>query len=274
LCALTLHPLDGLLFKLRWDGVEHVPKTGGALLVANHVSYFDPVTFVRFVWDAGRIPRILVKSGLFAHPIVGPVVRGARQIPVERNSAAAKDSLTAAAQALRDGEAVCIYPEGTVTRDPDWWPMRSRTGVARLALSTDAPVIPIAQWGPQFFYDKYNHRFRPAPRKTVRTVAGPAVDLSAYRGQEITKDLLREVTDVIMGAVRDLLAEIRNEPAPAEFWEPPADTTAAARASESAAGAAEADSAQASEPAPSLAETDSARNDPASGSARVNDEGS
>jgi 1-acyl-sn-glycerol-3-phosphate acyltransferase len=223
LCALTLHPLDGLLFKLRWGGLEHVPKAGGALLVANHVSYFDPVTFVRFVWDAGRIPRILVKSSLFAHPIVGPVVRGARQIPVERNSAAAKDSLTAAAQALRDGEAVCIYPEGTVTRDPDWWPMRSRTGVARLALSADVPVIPIAQWGPQFFYDKYNHRFRPLPRKTVRTVAGPPVDLSRYRGREVTGELLREVTDVIMGAVREQLADIRGEAPPVEFWEPPAE---------------------------------------------------
>jgi 1-acyl-sn-glycerol-3-phosphate acyltransferase len=222
LCVVLIRPFDGVMFKLRWRGQENVPKSGGVLLVANHVSYADPLSFVRFVWDSGRIPRILVKASLFRSKVTGPVMRGAQQIRVERSSSVAGDSLQHAVSALQRGEAVCIYPEGTVTRDPDWWPMQAKTGVARLALSTDVPVIPIAQWGAQFFYDRYNHKLSPWPRKPIQITAGPEVDLSAYRGKEITAELLREVTDVIMAAIRDQLATIRAEQAPATFFARPA----------------------------------------------------
>lgn len=221
LCVVVIRPLDRLLFRLRWRGTENVPATGGVLLVANHVSYADPLTFVRFVWDCGRVPRILVKSSLFRMPFVGSVMRGARQIPVDRGSSSAHAALDAGLAALRSGEAVCVYPEGTVTRDPRWWPMQAKTGVARLALASGVPVIPIAQWGAQSFYDRYGGVFRPLPRKRIDMAAGRPVDLSAYRGQELSSELLRSATDHIMRAVRDLLAGIRGEQPPEEFWPRP-----------------------------------------------------
>lgn len=222
LCVVVLYPLDGALFKQRFRGMDNVPKTGGVLLVVNHVSYADPFTFVRFVWECGRIPRTLAKANLFRLPVAGRILTGAKQIPVHRGRSDAGDSLRDAVQALRDGEAVCIYPEGTVTRDPDWWPMQGRTGVARLALETGAPVIPIAQWGAQHAYDRYHKKVSLVPRKQVQYVAGPPVDLSAYRDRPVTRELLREVTDVIMGTIRDQLGEIRGETPPTEFYPQPA----------------------------------------------------
>ncbi len=100
--------------------------------------------------------------------------------------------------------------------------MQGKTGVARLALATDVPVVPIAQWGPQFAYDRYHHKVSLFPRKVIRTTAGPPVDLSAYRGRPLTGELLREVTDHIMGAVREQLAGIRQETPPEKFWTRPA----------------------------------------------------
>lgn len=218
LCVVLIRPFDGMMFTLRWKGTENVPRTGGVILAANHVSYIDPLTFVRFVWDSGRIPRILIKDSLFHVPLIGAVMRGAKQIPVQRGSSEAGSSLTGAVAAIGAGEALCVYPEGTVTRDPQWWPMRSRTGVARLALQTRAPVIPIAQWGAQFAYDKYNHKISLLPRKQVQITAGEPVDLSAYYEKEVTAELLREVTDLIMGAIREQLAIIRGEEPPDEFF--------------------------------------------------------
>lgn len=222
LCVVVIRPADGLLFRLRWAGTEHIPSSGGVLVVANHVSYADPLTFARFVWDSGRIPRFLVKSSLFDMPFVGSVMRGARQIKVYRGSSEAGDALRDAVAALERGECVCIYPEGTVTRDPDWWPMRGKTGVARLALATNVPVVPVAQWGPQFAYDRYHHKISLLPRKTVQALAGPPVDLSPYRGRPVTAELLHAVTDAIMAKVREQLAVIRGETPPEEFWTVPA----------------------------------------------------
>jgi 1-acyl-sn-glycerol-3-phosphate acyltransferase len=218
LCVVLIKPFDRLLFKLHWSGTQNVPRTGGVILAANHVSYIDPLLYVRFVWDSGRTPRVLIKHSLFQVPVIGTIMRGAKQIPVQRGTAEAGTSLRGAVAALEAGEALCIYPEGTVTRDPDWWPMRGRTGVARLALETRVPVVPIAQWGAQFAYDKYNHKVALVPRKRIQISAGPPVDLSAYYDRPITGELLRAVTDVIMTAIRDQLATIRGEEPPAEFF--------------------------------------------------------
>jgi 1-acyl-sn-glycerol-3-phosphate acyltransferase len=210
-------PPTTALFRRTWRGIEHIPERGPAIIAFNHVSYIDPLLVIRFVYEAGRIPRILAKSSLFSIFFFGRMLRRCKQIPVYRGSVVAGESLRDAETALAAGDAVVIYPEGTVTRDPDWWPMRSMTGVARLALATGAPVIPVAQWGAQFSVDWYARRFRLFPRKRVVFQAGPAVDLSAYRGQPVTAALLREVTDTVMRAVRDELSDVRGEPAPEVF---------------------------------------------------------
>ncbi len=221
---MLVYPLVSLLFKRRWLGPERIPASGPAIVAANHISYADPFIFGRFIWDAGRVPRYLAKAAVFALPFpLGMIVRGAGQIPVHRGTTDAAQALQDAVAALRRGEMVLIYPEGTVTRDPDFWPMQAKTGVARLALlSPGTPVIPVGQWGAQHFLDLYHRKFRPLPRKRVTVSAGAPVDLSEFMGQEPTAAVLHAMTDRIMGAVRDEVAAIRGERAPERFYPRPA----------------------------------------------------
>ncbi|WP_245606979.1 lysophospholipid acyltransferase family protein [Pseudonocardia spinosispora] len=218
LCAVTFYPLIWLVSRWRAEGLDKIPATGPALVVANHISYLDPIYTAVFVHRGRRVPRFLAKSSLWELPVAGPVMRGAGQIPVYRDSADAQQSLRAGIQAMRDGKLIVIYPEGTITRDPEGWPMHSRTGVARLALSGEFPVVPMVHWGTLQVYDHYGKKFRPLPRKEVVVRCGEPVDLSAFRDRPVDAALLREVTDHLMSAVRDLLAEVRKENAPAEFY--------------------------------------------------------
>jgi 1-acyl-sn-glycerol-3-phosphate acyltransferase len=115
---------------------------------------------------------------------------------------------------------VIFYPESTVTRDPDLWPMAARTGAARAALATGVPVIPIAQWGAQRILPYGSLRPHLLPRTTVKIVAGPPVDLSAFEGKPLTTQILREATEAIMKDITGLLAGIRGETPPAEPYHP------------------------------------------------------
>jgi 1-acyl-sn-glycerol-3-phosphate acyltransferase len=203
-------PLLKLFTRRDWRGGQHIPAAGGTIVVANHVAHIDPVCFAYFVIAGGRrTPRFLTKSELFRTPVLGTMARGCDQIPVHRGTADAAQALRHAVQALNDGGCLLVYPEGTITRDPDGWPMVARTGVARLALETGAPVVPVAQWGAQQILPAYTKKLRLFPRKTVHYWAGPPVDLSAYAGREPTAQTLRAVSDLVMQTVRDQLAEIR-----------------------------------------------------------------
>jgi 1-acyl-sn-glycerol-3-phosphate acyltransferase len=203
-----------------WLDLDRIPSTGGVIVAANHISYVDPFTLGLYVLEAGRVPKYLAKSSLFENPLTKRIFIGANQIPVYRGTADASKALSAAAEAVENGECLLIYPEGSATRDPDCWPMKARTGVARLALMTGAPVVPVAQWGPQKLW-KYKAKFpRPFPRKRVQIIAGPPVDLSAYAGKPLTSEVLREVTDLIMARVTDLLIELRGGEPPAVTYDP------------------------------------------------------
>lgn len=218
LAAAVFYPATALMARRRDEGAGRLPKTGGALIVMNHVSHLDPVYDAVFTHKQGRVPHFLAKHSLWNVPLLGAVVKGARQIPVYRGSSDAQQSLRAAHEALEAGLVVIIYPEGTITRDPDGWPMTSRTGVARLALQHDVPVLPAARWGTREVYDHYRKKFRPLPRKTVVMKVGAPIDLSAYRDRPQNLAVLREVTDVLMNEVKGLLAEIREEQAPDGFY--------------------------------------------------------
>jgi 1-acyl-sn-glycerol-3-phosphate acyltransferase len=219
--VLVVYPAAALLFRLRYRHRERIPVTGPVLLVANHVSILDPLACARLVWDNGRVPHFLAKESVF-RGWAGPLLRGAGQIPVARFTADAHEALRAAEADLADGNLVVIYPEGSVTRDPDWWPMEARTGVARLALTTDAVVVPVAQWGPQRTHDYHARKLHLRLRTAADYLVGEPVDLAEERarlraGAPLTAELLRETTDLIMSRVRDQLAELRSEPAPAAF---------------------------------------------------------
>lgn len=219
LVAVIVKPLMRLFTKRELAGAEHIPATGGFIAVANHVSEIDPLVVGEFLLDLGRPPRFLAKKELFRTPPMKWIVEGAKQIPVDRRSADASQALSAAVDALKAGECVLIYPEGSATRDPQLWPMRARTGVARLALLSGAPVVPIAQWGPQELLPYKARRPRLLPRRTMQLVAGPPVDLGEFAGKPVTAELLRAATDRIMHAVADLLASLRGGTPPAEFYD-------------------------------------------------------
>jgi 1-acyl-sn-glycerol-3-phosphate acyltransferase len=220
LCIVVFYPLSRLLARPRFEGLEHIPPTGPVLVACNHISYLDPLYTSIFVHRKGRIPRFLAKRALFEVPVLGRVMTGAGQIPVHRGSAEAGESLRHAEQALAEGKAVLIYPEGTITRDPEHWPMVAHTGVARLALHTDVPVVPVVHWGTHRVYDHYRRRFRPLPRTDVIVRAGPPVDLSDFRRRPVDGPLLREATERVMEQVRALLGEVRKQPAPSDFFDP------------------------------------------------------
>lgn len=220
--ASFFYPLCRVLARRENRNTERIPAQGGVLLVMNHVSHLDPVYDSVFVHKLRRIPHFLAKESLFRPPLVRQVMYGTGQIPVYRGSADAKDSLRDANAALRAGKAVIIYPEGTITKQPEGWPMYSRTGVARLALENDVPVIPVARWGTRAILDGYHRTFRPFPRHDVVTVVGEPVDLDAYRDKPSTTHLLREVTDLLMAEVTSLVAQIRGETPPTEVFRPPA----------------------------------------------------
>ncbi|HEX7303713.1 lysophospholipid acyltransferase family protein [Lentzea sp.] len=218
--AVIVYPLSGLLGRRKYLHGDRIPREGSALLVMNHISHLDPIYDAVFTHRNGRVPHFLAKHSLWNIPVAGRILRGAKQIPVYRGTSDAQQSLRAAHEALADGQIVVIYPEGTITKDPEAWPMNSRTGVARLALQHDGPVIPIARWGTVDIYDHYKKKFRPFPRKTVTYLVGEPVDLSAYRTGDESLAVLREVTDLLMTSVKGLLSEVRGVPAPEGFYGP------------------------------------------------------
>jgi len=213
--ARVVRPILFAITRRDWRGTENLPTTGGFIAAANHMTNIDPLTFAHFIYDNGVAPKILAKSSLFTVPVLGRVLRATGQIPVLRNTTKAGQSLGAAIEALHDGECVAVFPEGTLTRDPDLWPMVGKTGVARLALTTKAPVIPIAQWGAQRLLGRYKKLFKPFPRKLVTIVAGPPVDLADLYDRPQDNATLREATERVMAAITALLEDVRGESAPA-----------------------------------------------------------
>ena len=198
-----------------WKGAENLPPTGGFVVCPNHISHVDPFAFAHFLYDNGYPPFFLAKSEVFEIPILGRMLIWAQQIPVYRGTSEAAQAFSAAVASVQDGKCVPILPEGTLTRDPQMWPMTARTGAARVALSTRCPVIPVAQWGPQEIMKPYGKVMHLLPRKTMRVLAGPPVDLRALYDRPQDTATLREATTRIMDAITAQLEEIRGGKAPA-----------------------------------------------------------
>jgi len=213
-------PLLLVFTRRTWIDGERIPSYGGAVVAANHTSHLDPLTFAHFLYDQGRLPRYLAKAGLFDVFFLGTILRSSGQIPVHRMSTDASRAFSAAVEAVGKGRLVVVYPEGTLTRQPDLWPMVGKTGAARIALSSGVPVIPVAQWGAQDILYPYAKRPRLLPRKRIYAKAGPPVELDDLRERPITPEVLREATDRIMDAITSLLEDIRGERAPTERFDP------------------------------------------------------
>ena len=227
---VVLPPLIRGLMKRDWHGQEHIPAGGGVIVAANHLSYADWAAMALFVHQSGRYPAFLIKSPVFDVKLLGSFLRSVGQYPVARGHVEAALVLRDAERALRSGECLVFYPEGTATRDPALWPMVAKTGIARLALKTGVPVVPVAHWGAQDILPYGSKKPRLLPRHTVRMLAGPPVDLAPYQGQPMTRTVLRAATATIMSDITGLLATLRGEPPPETPYDP-----AAARAARGAA---------------------------------------
>lgn len=211
-------PITNVLTRKDWRGLDNLPSSGGFIVCANHVSYIDPLVVAPFLHDNGHPAYFLTKSSVFKVPIIGRWMMAGGQVPVERSSSHAEESLQGAVDALNRGGCIVIMPEGTLGRDPDLWPMVGKTGAARLALRTRCPVIPLGQWGAQELLPPYG-RPRPLPIKTMRMQAGAPVDLSDLYDRDIDAGVLREATERIMSAITTQLEVLRGEPAPTLRWD-------------------------------------------------------
>lgn len=215
----VIRPIIMRLTDRHWRGMENLPARGGYLVAPNHLSNLDPVTFAHALIDNDVPVKMLAKSELFAIPVFGRIIASAGMIPVHRGTSRAADSLADARAALDKGEVIGIFAEGTLSHDPDGWPMRAKTGIGRLALQSGVPVIPVAQWGAHRLMPRHSFTLVTLRRQRVDVVAGPPVDLSDLTGREVTPELARAATDRIMGEVARLLGEIRGETPPEHVWD-------------------------------------------------------
>lgn len=203
-----------------WINGEKLPHTGGCIVVLNHITHIDPFTAAHFVYDHGRLPRYLAKSGLFKNKALAYFLKSAGQIPVERlTKNAVGAAYDAAVAAVRAGECVVVYPEGTLTRDPDLWPMTGKSGAARIALETGCPVIPVGQWGAQELLAPYAIKPDLFPRKRVTMKVGDPVDLADLVDLPRTAEVVQQATDRIMASITGLVEDIRGEKAPSERFD-------------------------------------------------------
>jgi 1-acyl-sn-glycerol-3-phosphate acyltransferase len=186
------------------------------ILAANHVSPFDPIVMTAACHKARIAPRIMATGGIFDAPIAGAAMRAAGHIRVDRNTVHVAAALPAAAQALKDGAMVLVYPEGRIGLDPWMWPERGKTGVARMAALTGAPVLPVAQWGahavlpyttPVGLTRSLLRALRHRPVVHVRF--GTPVDLTGLTGTAGAQAM--QATRLIMEGIDDTLAHLRSD---------------------------------------------------------------
>ncbi|GGR23532.1 1-acyl-sn-glycerol-3-phosphate acyltransferase [Agromyces mediolanus] len=218
--AAVILPIINLGVKFRFHHRERMPQSGAFVLAPNHYSEIDPVVMGAASWKLGRAPRFLAKASLFKVPVVGWALRASGQIPVERSGSRGHDALRAAEELVEKGRMVIVYPEGSLTRDPELWPMRGKTGAVRIALERGIPLVPAAHWGTQALMPRYGKKLSLFPRKTIDVAIGEPVDLTPYRGRPLDQATMVAATADLMDAIAELLAELRGEPAPAERWDP------------------------------------------------------
>jgi 1-acyl-sn-glycerol-3-phosphate acyltransferase len=205
---------------LRIRGLENIPASGPFILTPNHITDFDPLVMGTVMLKADRVPRFLAKASLFKVPVLGNALRWLGQIPVERASKRGPDPLRAARMLIDNGWAVIIYPEGTLTREPDLWPMRGKSGAVRAALDSGIPIVPAAHWGAQAVMPRWSKRVRIFPRHPVDVVIGEPFDLSPWKDAPRDAATYTAATEALMTEITRLLEGLRGETAPAGRWDP------------------------------------------------------
>ena len=194
----------------------------GPIIVSNHTSYADGALLALACRRMGRSLRLLAASGLFDVPVIGAVARRLGFIAVRRGSVDASAALDEAAVALAAGEAVGLYPEGRLTRDPLMWPERAKTGAVRLALRTGASIVPVAMLGAHEVVARRAMLLtfvgNIVRRPKVATKVGQPIDVRTLMHigptVEPTVDEVRIAADLVMAELVALVSELRGEAAP------------------------------------------------------------
>ena len=218
----VLTPIMTPWVKFSVTGEENLPTEGGFLLVSNHLSNVDPLCLCWYFMKRNTAVRFLAKKSMFSVPVFGWIIKGMGLIPVNRDSNPSA-VLAPTREALTAGEVVGIYPEGTLTRDPDQWPMEFKSGAARLALDTGVTVIPLSQWGPQDIMAPYNAKgMDMRPGRRISYHFGAPVDLSDLIGPAGSEDheAVNAATARILQAVREGVGQLRGLPVPDTVWDP------------------------------------------------------
>lgn len=208
----------------RMSVVKHLPP-GRLIVVSNHTSYADGFLLALVCRRMGRNLRMLATAGVFKAPLLGTLARRLGYIRVDRGTSEASDSLDHAAEALAQGEAIGLFPEGRLTRNADKWPERAKTGAVRLAIRTDTPIVPVAMEGAHkvvrekaLFGNLIANVIR---RPKVHTRIGASINVRQLirldEGQEPTPDQIREAADKVQARLIDLVEELRGETAPDPF---------------------------------------------------------
>ncbi|MBF4551712.1 1-acyl-sn-glycerol-3-phosphate acyltransferase [Pseudoclavibacter sp. RFBJ3] len=206
---------------MRWEIKGTLPERGAFIVAPNHTSEVDPLLMGMAVWKLGRAPRFMAADRLFRVKGLGWILRKSGQIPVSRDARGANQAAIASAQQLaRLGQGVIIYPEGTLTREPNLWPMRGKNGAARVALSADIPVYPTAIWGAQNILPRYAKKPTLGWRTKITVHVGEPVSLTEFTGRMHSASAMKGATELVMHDVTRLLEGIRGEEAPAELYDP------------------------------------------------------
>jgi 1-acyl-sn-glycerol-3-phosphate acyltransferase len=220
LVAMVLAPILRLMFTIKTSGKENLPQ-GGYILVGNHLSYLDPFSFAYSVYiHMKRVPHYLAKESIFRIPIIGKILPKVGQIPVYRGGKSNEEPLRAAKEFLKAGQVVVVFPEGTLTRDPDQWPMRGKAGAIRLAVELGLPIVPCGQWGVEKVLGNYSKKFRPNPFHVVRVKIGKPMFFRELEGKTPTAQELAAATDTVMREISAIVGELRGETPPKELWDP------------------------------------------------------
>jgi len=187
----------GLGMDFTITGTEHVPRSGGAVLAVNHISYLDFAVAGLAARPSRRLVRFMAKQAIFDHPVSGPLMRGMHHISVDR--AAGGPSYAAAVTALGAGEVVGLFPEATTSPSLELLPFKN--GAARLAQDAGVPLIPVVIWGSQRVLTKGHRRgLRPLRIPISVDVGAPEDDIAALRTGQLTHRLRTRMEGMLHAA--------------------------------------------------------------------------
>src|SRR3954447_13907652 len=200
-------------FRIDLSGAHHIPPTGGAVIAANHVSYFD-FMLVGYAALPHRLVRFMAKKSVFDSKVSGRLMRSMHHIPVDRRAGAS--AYAAAVRALRDGELVGVFPEATISRA--FTPIPMKSGAARMAIDAGVPILPVVTWGAHRLWTKGR---KPRLQRHVPVsihVGDPLVPTPGETPQQLTDRLAQTLTTL----VDEIQRAYPEQPAPGQEWWLPA----------------------------------------------------